>query len=618
MAHRTSRCASTFPLTVNITDPRFTSVTNINVDIALVHPNDSQLLIRLLPQAKLSGPVDVAFGPNGDLFVASRGTSSVVEYSGATGAFVKVFVPSASGGLNDPEAIDFGPDGNLYVTSTSTNSILEYNGGTGAFIQTYVASGSGGLRRPEGLAFGPDGNLYVSSFSTDSVLEYQGPGKANPGTFVATFVTSGSGGLSQPLKMTFGPDGNLYVASSANNDVMRYSGTTGAPLPAPGDTGAVYAFQGLVSPEGVTFGTDGDLYVSSPVLSTITRFYGPNTTGPGGVPVPGSFLDTFVSTQQGGLNEVHGITFGPGQAGPLFATSFQTNSIMRYSAAPGVPRPAPGQAGANFITPGSGGLSQPQSILFRASDANNFLVASNATDSVLRYDGQTGAFLNAYVPSGGNGLSGPTGVVQDGNGNVYVASSNNSRILKYSGALSGTFIPGYVVSSAVGLVNPTGMVVDSANALYVSSAGTNQILKFDPNGVPMPSAGNAGAVWSTGLSNPQGLAIVTDSNNNSLLLVANAGTNQILSYSVTDGTFQGVYADSTTAPLSNPSNLYFNAADKTLYVTSKGNNRVLRFNVNTHTYMESQVPLNNNPANNGGLSAPPAWPSIRRTAAFMS
>ena len=67
-----------------------------------------------------------------------------------------------------------GPDGNAYVVSWGTNSVLSYNGTTGAFIGTFVSSGSGGLSSPEGLTFGPDGNLYVSSYSSNSVLRYSG------------------------------------------------------------------------------------------------------------------------------------------------------------------------------------------------------------------------------------------------------------------------------------------------------------------------------------------------------------------------------------------------------------------------------------------------------------
>ena len=67
-------------------------------------------------------------------------------------------LPSGSGGLNEPYDLAFGPNGNLFVTSYQTNSILEYNGTTGAFITQFVPSGSGGLTQPTSGATGKTTN----------------------------------------------------------------------------------------------------------------------------------------------------------------------------------------------------------------------------------------------------------------------------------------------------------------------------------------------------------------------------------------------------------------------------------------------------------------------------
>ena len=58
-------------------------------------------------------------------------------------------------GLDNPRGLKFGPDGNLYVASRGTDSILRFDGATGAFIDEFVASGSGGLNDPHFLAFTP-------------------------------------------------------------------------------------------------------------------------------------------------------------------------------------------------------------------------------------------------------------------------------------------------------------------------------------------------------------------------------------------------------------------------------------------------------------------------------
>ena len=58
----------------------------------------------------------------------------------------------------------FGPDGNLYVCSGGTDSILRYNGSTGAFLNTFVTTGSGGLTGPQiGLVFTPPASFIARS-----------------------------------------------------------------------------------------------------------------------------------------------------------------------------------------------------------------------------------------------------------------------------------------------------------------------------------------------------------------------------------------------------------------------------------------------------------------------
>ena len=51
-----------------------------------------------------------------------------------------------SGGLDTPIDLTFGPDGHLYVASgRSSPAVKRYHGTTGAFLGNFVPSGSGGL-----------------------------------------------------------------------------------------------------------------------------------------------------------------------------------------------------------------------------------------------------------------------------------------------------------------------------------------------------------------------------------------------------------------------------------------------------------------------------------------
>lgn len=52
--------------------------------------------------------------------------------------------------------MQMGPDGQLYVVSDFSNSVLRFDSSTGAFIDTVVPTGSGGLNAPAFLTFIPD------------------------------------------------------------------------------------------------------------------------------------------------------------------------------------------------------------------------------------------------------------------------------------------------------------------------------------------------------------------------------------------------------------------------------------------------------------------------------
>jgi len=164
----------------------------------------------------LGSPRGLAFGPNGNLFVASS-TGEVLEYDGTMGDSVGVFVDATGngGGPVDPYGLVF-HGGSLFVASFFPSEVKQFDAGTGAFVQTFVTSGSGGLAGPSGLAFGPDGDLYVTSYDDDAVRRYDG----SDGSFVEIFVSSGSGGLSGPFDLQFVPEPTATTALAAGALVL--------------------------------------------------------------------------------------------------------------------------------------------------------------------------------------------------------------------------------------------------------------------------------------------------------------------------------------------------------------------------------------------------------------
>src|SRR5262249_56910672 len=86
-----------------------------------------------------------------------------------------------------------------------------------------------------------------------------------------------------------------------------------------------------------------------------------------------------------------------------------TNEVMRYDGTTGAPLPADGQDGAVFVPydPADPHLAKPAGMLF-GPDGNLYVVSIN-TDSVARFDGTTGDFIDDFIPSGSGGVFPPPG-----------------------------------------------------------------------------------------------------------------------------------------------------------------------------------------------------------------
>ncbi len=258
----------------------------------------------------LWSPRGMVFGPDGNLYVSSSDTDSVLRYDGTTGTFIDEFVSAGSGGLDYPRDLTF-HDGDLFVSSDLTNSVLRYDGATGAFSNEFVTSGSGGLEKPRGLLFGSNNDLYVASAGEDdAILRYD----ATTGAFLNEFISSGDSGLNNPTRMAFGPDGNFYVSSPnvTSNSVLRYdpSGSFMDTFVSPGSGG-------LDGPTGLLF-RDGRLLVGSNRSHAVLAFD----------QATGQFMGETVGSSVGGLRNPNSLLLDAN--GDLLVSSVTTNQVLRY------------------------------------------------------------------------------------------------------------------------------------------------------------------------------------------------------------------------------------------------------------------------------------------------
>jgi hypothetical protein len=133
---------------------------------------------------------------------------------------------------------------------------------------------------------------------------------------------------------------------------------------------------------------------------------------------------------------------------------------------------------------------------------------------------------------------------------IYVANSGNNTITKFTDGVGSVF-------ASTGLSNPQALALDSAGNLYVANWANNTIAKFTPGGV--------GSVFATGAPSATGLAF---DNAGNLYTTAARG----IIYKFTPG---GV-GSSFVSGLNQPTLLAFDTAGN-LYAGSYGNSRIDKF-----------------------------------------
>jgi len=171
---------------------------------------------------------------------------------------------------------------------------------------------------------------------------------------------------------------------------------------------------------------------------------------------------------------------------------------------------ADGSSVGDLVGAGSGGLDEPAGLLVRPD--GTLLVASRATNRVLKYDLETGAFLGVFAGGGGGRVpNAPFGLAIGGDGHLYVGCGDN-RVRRYNGT-SGAFLNIFVTQQSGGLIDPRGMVFLPGGDLLVASRGSNSLLRYAAaDGAFLGKFNQGGTTSALTFDEPWGLRIGPNGN----------------------------------------------------------------------------------------------------------
>ena len=299
--------------------------------------------------ASLSSPMGIAVQPGtGALFVADSGNNRVLRFPrpvsqagritadaviGQVDFASSVSAVVAASSLRGPRGVAFGPDGDLFVADTGNNRVLEFSSIAKPAVRVYgqpnfTSSAASALvsaqtlTAPQGLTIDTAYNLYVADTGANRVLIFPNTQSAPTAGMVAGLVigqsrfdsTAGGGtGLRSPTDVDLDSSANIYVADYGYNRVLEFSSFVF--LPVAGATATAVIGQsslngtsvnwnspdglttpeGLFAPAGVCLDRQDTLYVADAGNSRVVHFLKPASvvnaaTYQSSVPVAGGSL----------------------------------------------------------------------------------------------------------------------------------------------------------------------------------------------------------------------------------------------------------------------------------------------------------------------------------------
>jgi len=303
----------------------------------------------------------------------------------------------------------------------------------------------------------------LALFVANSIITAQSPPTINPepastvigqGNFVSHSSATGPGGLSEPEFVAFDRSGDLWVSDYNNSMVAEYvppfknGSVASLEVGSPSFSVTGCSGQGLssvCSPNGIAFDPSGNLWVADTQNDSLVEFRAPFSVGEPVSMVIGGPSEVDGQVNGSNLNEPYGIAFD--SSGNLWVADSQDNRVLEYRAPLTSGEAASLVIGQASLTSTSNSnansnMSDPQDIAFDPS--GNLWVADTQNSRVLEFkapfsNGEDASLVLGepnITSYGGNdtqsALSLPEAIAFDHEGDLWVADSGNSRVLEFA------------------------------------------------------------------------------------------------------------------------------------------------------------------------------------------
>jgi len=245
-------------------------------------------------------------------------------------------------------------------------------------------------------------------------------------------------------------------------------------------------------------------------------------------------------------------------SGPyMFVSSSNSNSIQRFDA-------QTGQFIDNFIPPSSGGLNNPQEIIFGPD--GHMYITGFGNPSIKKFDVETGQYLGDFTK--GYTLRQPTKTTWYSDSLLYVSQwQGNEKVVRFN-MYTGDFVDEF---TSTGVINGMGQAWDDSGNVFIVSWGTNgndgNVQRFDLNGVfqeVFVPTGRGGLLGPVNIWYDQGELFVVD---------WTAG--RVGRYDAVTGDFNGLYISGMTRTEG-----FTFASDGTIFLCDWQLNRVNHYDSN--------------------------------------